>query len=316
MSKKDPWDLTNRPHTKLKLEIYRKYIDSWCAIFKNQYWAKEIFIIDCFAGRGYYKDSGKIIDGSPLIAIKTAKKFQDLFNSSKNKNKNSFKIKCVFIEENKKCVEKLKDALSPYLACVDYDIISADFNKVICNIVKKISNKPALFFIDPYGIKPIKKESIFSVVNKNGAKDILFNYINEGVIRIAGLTRKCMEKKAEDITLKEIKTITNLTDFLGEEGLDIIDENEIEILKYYVENIIKSNNKNVESKDKLEVIAFNMPYSHKSDTIYYLLFASRNKNAVKIVKQVYAKSKENDLHGQRSLFGAKEQLKLHNDFKI
>ncbi len=125
-----------------------------------------------------------------------------------------------------------------------------------------------------------------------------------------------MEKKAKDITLKEIKTITNLTDFFGEECLDIIDEGEIEILKYYVENIIKSNNKNVDSKNKLKVIAFNMPYPHKSDTIYYLLFASRNQNAIKIVRQVYAKSKEEDLHGQRSLFGAKEQLKLHNHFKI
>lgn len=316
MPKKDPWDLTDRPHTKLKLEIYKKYLDSWCAIFKNQHWAKEIFIIDCFAGQGYYKDSEKIIDGSPLIAVKAAKKFQELFNLSKGKNKDYFRIKCIFIEENKKCVKNLKDTLSPYSDCINYKIILADFNKVICDIVKKVNNKPVLFFIDPYGIKPIKKESIFSIVNKDGAKDILFNYMNEGVIRIAGLTRKCMEKKAEDITLKEIKTITNLTDFFGEECLDIIDENEIEILKYYVENIIKSNNKNVDSKNKLEVIAFNMPYSHKSDTIYYLLFASRNKNAVKIVKQVYAKSKENNLYGQRSLFGAKEQLKLHNDFKI
>ena len=232
MSKKDPWDLTDRPHTKLKLEIYKKYLDSWCAIFKNQSWAKEIFIIDCFAGQGYYKDNGKVIDGSPLIAVKTVKKFQELFNL--NKNKGCFKIKCIFIEENKKCVKNLKNILSPYSDCVDYEIIPSDFNKVICDIVKEINYKPTLFFIDPYGIKPVKKESIFSIVNKNGAKDILFNYMNEGVIRIAGLTRKCMEKKAKDITSKEIKTITNLTDFLGEECLDIIDENEIEILKYYL----------------------------------------------------------------------------------
>ncbi len=133
MSKKDPWDLTNRPHTKLKLEIYKKYLDSWCAIFKNQYWAKEVFIIDCFAGQGYYKDSGKIIDGSPLIAIKVAKKFQELFNLSKNKNKDYFKIKCIFIEENKKCIKNLKDALLPYSDCIDYKIIPADFNEVICD---------------------------------------------------------------------------------------------------------------------------------------------------------------------------------------
>lgn len=80
--------------------------------------------------------------------------------------------------------------------------------------------------------------------------------------------------------------------------------------------ILKSNNENVNEKNKLEVVAFDMPYPNKSDTIYYLLFASRNKNAVKIVSQVYAKSKEINLKGQKSLFGAKEQLRLHNNFKI
>ncbi|OIO51166.1 MAG: hypothetical protein AUJ11_02120 [Parcubacteria group bacterium CG1_02_44_65] len=48
----------------------------------------------------------------------------------------------------------------------------------------------------------------------------------------------------------------------------------------------------------------------------YLLFASRNKNAVKIVSQVYAKSKKINLKGQKSLFGAKEQLRIHNNFKV
>lgn len=68
--KQDYWDLTNRPHTKLKLEIYKKYLDSWCTIFESQQWYQKIFVVDCFAGRGIYKDGDSFVDGSPLLAVK------------------------------------------------------------------------------------------------------------------------------------------------------------------------------------------------------------------------------------------------------
>lgn len=91
MPKNDYWDLTNRPHTKLKLEIYKKYLDAWSVIFLTQKYYEEVYIIDCFAGRGRYQENGNLVDGSPLIAVKAAKKFQDTFNNKGNKNKNSFK---------------------------------------------------------------------------------------------------------------------------------------------------------------------------------------------------------------------------------
>ena len=286
MSTKEYWDITNSPHTKLKLEIYKKYLDSWCSIFKKQEWAKNVYIVDCFAGAGIYKDGNNFVDGSPIITAKTIKKF---------KSEKDFKVKCFFVEKDKKCFKKLYDLLQPYKEEVDFEVIYDDFNNAIKNILIEIGHKPTLFFIDPFGIKEVKKESILAIVNKPGAKDILLNYINEGVIRIAGVTRKCMDKKVEEMTTKEIKTINNLLDFIGSECLDYIDSKDVEFLKYYVDYILKSNNKNVNEKNKLDVIAFDMPYPNKSDTIYYLLFASRNKNAVKIVSQVYAKSKEINL---------------------
>ncbi len=316
MSKSDYWDLTNRPHTKLKLEIYKKYLDSWCVIFENQSWYQEVFIVDCFAGKGLYKDGNNFIDGSPLITLKAAKKFQEHFLAKTKKNKASFKIKCIFIEQDDSYCKNLNTLLAPYSKDVDFEIISKDFNNIIGDVIKKTGNKPALIFIDPFGIKGVKKESILSIVNKQGAKDILFNYINEGVVRVGGLAKKCAQKKIEDVTVKELKTIEHLKSFIGEDFLKFIDSNDKEILKYYVENILKSNNSNVNQKNKLEVIAFNMPYPHKSDTIYYLLFASRNANAIKIVRHVYAKSKEKDFDGQKSLFDAKIQSKMHNDFKV
>lgn len=316
MLKKNYWDLTGRPHTKLKLEIYKKYLNSWCKIFLNQKYYEEVYIVDCFAGRGEYKENGKIIDGSPLIALKASKQFQDEFNRKSEKNKKKFKIKCIFIDKNKKYCKNLEKLSHIYIGKVNFEIINNDFNDIIRNIIKNIGYKPALFFIDPSGIKSLKRKSVLSIINKPCSKDVLLNYIEEGVSRIKGLTKKCLGKNINDVSMKELKTMQNLRDFIGPEFIDLIDKDALEILKYYVDNILKSNNDNVNSKNKLDVIAFNMPYSHKSDTIYYLLFASRNKNAIKIVSQVYAKSKKDGLKGQTSLFGSKEQLKLHNNFKI
>ncbi|MBU0577687.1 three-Cys-motif partner protein TcmP [Patescibacteria group bacterium] len=315
MVNKNYWDLAKRPHTKLKLEIYKKYLKSWCTIFKRQKWAKEIFIVDCFAGRGNYDlESEKgVLDGSPLITVKIAKEFQDKFNAQKQKSKEQFRIKCIFIEKSKNNINYLNNLLKPYLSDVDIEIIEGDFNNVIKNIVKNIGNKPALFFVDPFGIKTLKKESVQSIVSKKGAKDILLNYIQEGVERIEGLAKKRL-KECKEFSVKEIKTIKNLYDFMGH--LECIGKNEKAILNMYVEEVLKGNNVNVGDNDKLDVIAFGMPYPHKRDIIYYLLFASRNKSAIKIVRNVYASCKKTNFNDQQSLFDTNQLSKLHNEFNI
>jgi len=315
MAKIDYWDLKGRPHTKLKLEIYRKYLNSWCTIFSAQKYYEEIYIVDCFAGRGWYDDyEDKKSDGSPLIAVKAAKEFQERFQRMPVKNKKDFKIKCIFIENNEEFCNSLEQILSEYRPYVDIKIIHDDFNKYIPGLIKEIGYKPALFFIDPYGIKALKRESVLKIVQKPGARDILLNYINEGVVRIKGLAQKHCKKDCAEIKIKELKTVKNLYDFLGPEVKNFIDKSSLELLKYYVDNILMTN-EGVDPKNKLEVIAFDMPYPHKCDTIYYLIFASRNKNAIKVVRQVYAKSKSEGF-SQQSLFGPKEQSKLNKDFKV
>jgi len=314
--KKTYWDLTKRPHTQLKLAIYEKYLYSWCTIFAKQKYYDEIYIIDCFAGRGSYIKNGEIELGSPLIAAKIASEIQAKFDSNSNKPKPQFKIKCRFIEKKKSYFNELTKRVAPFSRNLDIRIINGDFNNEIIPLLDEIKYKPSLFFIDPSGIKSIKKVSIEYIVKNPGAKDILLNYMQEGVSRIGGLAKRVLEDNSKKVTARDIKTIKSLFDFIGKECLSLIDKHELEILKYYVENIIKSNNKNVEEKDRLDCIAFNMPYPHKRDTIYYLLFASRNKNAIKIVKQVYAKGKSEEFDGRMSLFSSKELARLHKDFSV
>ncbi|MEM5777934.1 MAG: hypothetical protein QXJ06_05885, partial [Candidatus Aenigmatarchaeota archaeon] len=72
------WDLTNRPSTLTKLEIFRKLFDTWLTIWNKQKWIdKELYVIDLFAGRGKYENNSY---GSPLI-------FLDVISEKLRRNK-------------------------------------------------------------------------------------------------------------------------------------------------------------------------------------------------------------------------------------
>jgi len=313
--KKDYWNL--KPHTKIKLEIYREYLYSCLSIFKNQRlkhqdrddWCKNVYIVDCFAGQGVYSDEGSVVDGSPLIAVKLAKEFQEKF---KEKSHKDFSIQCFFIEENKKNFNNLKLNLKPYENQVSFHLIYGDFNEKIADILKIIGSWPTLFLIDPCGIKQLKKDSVQMIINKKGVKDIFLNYINEGVVRVKGVAKKCLYCK-NYLTEKAIKTSKNLEEFIGEENKKLVDKKDFDILKYYVETVLKNNQSNPE--EKLEVVAYDMPYPNRRDVIYYILFVSRNTNAIRIVRDIYAKYKE-EVKKQLSFFGKEKQKKISKGFNI
>jgi three-Cys-motif partner protein len=88
---KKEWDITNKPHTKTKLEILKKIFGMWLTVWngsEQQKWvAKEWYILDLFAGRGYYDDEEKEVSGSSLIFL------EEILNQKKKIKKNQIKIK-------------------------------------------------------------------------------------------------------------------------------------------------------------------------------------------------------------------------------
>jgi hypothetical protein len=55
------WDITNKISTKTKLELIEKIFNMWLTVWnapKQQKWVdKEWYVIDLFAGRGFYTDN-------------------------------------------------------------------------------------------------------------------------------------------------------------------------------------------------------------------------------------------------------------------
>jgi len=307
MKNKNFWDISKRPYTQLKLKILNSYLcDCWAKIFFSQAeqhkdwrsWQK-IYYIDCFAGRGKYHCGGKenCFNGSPLIALECAKRFQS------NQRYKDIKMEGIFIEEQKGVADDLEKFCEKYKGITEFEIYKQkDINIIIDEVLNKIGNHPAFFLIDPDGIKELKKETIEKIVNRNGPTDILLNYIKGGVERISGLVKKEMDNIInQNISDKNLKTISRLTDFYGLEVFKHLNKTEKERLGEWTNSILKSGNLK-------EVAVFNMPYLHKSDNIYYLLFASRKPVAKKIMTQIFKEAKKVDYRGQTrmDIFGDSE----------
>lgn len=301
-NKENLWDISNRPSTKTKLEILEQVFDVWLTIWNKQNWIQnEWYVFDLFAGRGEYLDGKNKKDGSPLIFLKK-------IVSKKNKLRNNIKFKIFLVEKDKTNFEYLIESVNKFknynsLENIEICFLNMDCNDAITDIIKSINNTnkhPLFIFIDPTGLQ-IKKTTMQEILKLKNPKDILFNYILEGVTRTSGVARKKI--RGEDLNQKELKTVNTLQEFIGDD-VDIITASSKKLLEDYVKMF---------TAQSLNVVGYDVKYPNRNDILYYLLFAVKNKIIADIVKDIYAKQKEREL-GQ-SLFGGKE-FYIDSIFKI
>lgn len=291
---KNLWNIANRPSTRAKLEILRKCFDVWVTIWNKQPWAsKEWYVIDLFAGRGNYTcQNGELVSGSPLIFLETVA-------NKKGKIKQNLKIKIFLAEKVKRNFNSLKQNVSEFIDnnpavrdVVEIKYFNDDCNKVIKDITSQLKNTPKhplFILIDPWGLQ-IKKSTMEEIMKLKTPKDIIFNYILEGVRRTSGIAKKAYY--GGRLNVKEIKTLETLKEFIGED-INVINASDRKVLENYIGSLF--------TRRDLKVVAYDMQYPDRQDILYYLLFASKKQSITNIVKDIYAKQKEKSF-GQ-TLFG-------------
>lgn len=288
MSNEDQWNLDKRPHTRTKLEIFRKYSYVWLTIWnKNDRFANNWYYIDLFAGRGSYTYKGESVYGSPLIFLE---QINNKLTGTASKLRKEIKINIFLVEKNKENFNYLENNINSFMDkhYILKDVVriytfNDDCNIAIDKILNNITNdsrNPLLAIIDPYGIK-IKAATTKKIVSLKNPKEIFFNYILEGVRRVAGVEKKSHLK--DSLTEKEISTIETFYDFMGS-SKDTIDKDDIDILTDFVEEIFLER--------QLKVIAYDMKYSDRRDVLYYLLCATRRGSIKDIIKKIFKKQKE------------------------
>lgn len=139
-------------HTLLKHAILRAYLQSWAMKLLSDP-DRKIWFIDGFAGEGQDQAGNP---GSPLIAAKIA---HDILKQ-KGPRDGDGPMRVIAIEEDESRFEKLRELLAPYthieptVAYAAHGTLSDHIDK----IAPGLGASPALYFLDPYGIKGLRHE--------------------------------------------------------------------------------------------------------------------------------------------------------------
>lgn len=183
MSKKfftEPFD----DGTKIKLEIFKKYFESWLPTFtkgKKIHW-KNIFIYDLFSGVG--KDCNGNF-GSPLIIVEELKRH---YHSIRE---NDLNIQLVFNDIERDNILKLELEINKIAPKRPYSIkfYNKDFTELFDELYPQMiedSQLPMLFFFDQFGIKHVTEDLIIKIL-KLKRTDMLFFISSSFVKRFSEL---------------------------------------------------------------------------------------------------------------------------------
>jgi len=283
--KTEKWDITNKPHTKTKIELLNTYIHSWFIIWLKQYekypqWlGRKLIIIDLFAGSGKYYYKNSEIDGSPLIFLKKA------YENIEQISEYGLRVEFYFVEKDNTNYQCLQYNIDEFINKnnINQNIFNIHlFNSDCHDIYKqKILSQidfpkpsPMFLFIDPYGIK-IKNSLIVDFIKIKHKKDILFNFMTMGVQRVKGAV--------SSIHHNPLKTKTTLQDFLGQKDLDLSKDMN-QILKHFAQTTFSGKN--------FKVIVYDMPYPKKKGVLYHLLLATKNENIINVAEKLFLKIKK------------------------
>lgn len=178
-----------------KLVIIEKYIGGFSRILGSK--SKEIYYVDGFAGKGVYDGGEK---GSPVLAAEAAQRFQQA-NSA-------FTLRCINVERDPNNYTDLCRETQKFGGLVrNYE---GTFEDNIGNILPQTKNTPAVFFIDPFGVKGTRWEFVEQVIARKDPTDIWIRFDHVTVRRLAGF----YESDAKDASgkLQALQDLFGITD--------------------------------------------------------------------------------------------------------
>jgi len=169
------WNLD--PHTRAKHEILERYLEAWMPILSHGNFPK-ILYIDGFAGPGEYSEGE---DGSPIIALKTALKYQPPLRAQ---------IYFFFVEKDKERASHLDSLIKNmevprnFIPIVNGGVTFEDaFHRFYPEFAGPNDRLPPTFaFIDPFGWTGAP----FSIVEKimrHRSCEVFINFMYEEINR-------------------------------------------------------------------------------------------------------------------------------------
>lgn len=260
---------TQKEQSAVKTDIVIKYFSAWASILSNRH--DKIAYIDLFAGPGIYEDGTKstpiIITEHILTDPKLTRSTVLYFNEKDPVRFDQLKSNINSIPR----IDKLRFSPAIHNNEIDYDT-PKHFMKA------KI---PAFCFLDPAGYKGLSLELIRSFGKDHGT-DVIF-FFNYNDINRAITNPHVTEDMAHLFGPSRYASL--LKKLPGQTG-----QNRESI-------IINEMSEAVRDIGMHYVLPFRFKFAGKNRTSHYLIFASKNGTAFRIMKDIMYKAGEQDMNG-------------------
>lgn len=255
-----------------KLEIVRKYAAAYSTIMSKQPGFTHHYI-DGFAGAGEHisKTTGNLIPGSALNVLAIKPPFDHY----------------VLVDKNRKRVENLKQLIG---ARTDVEFLQGDCSTILLkDVLPQIQyqrKRRALCLLDPYGVH--LEWAVIEMAGKLGTVDLLLNFPTMDMNMNALLTdpRKVNPREAARMTRfwgdESWKQITYRPRAQG----NLFGETEKE--KASNDDVVEAFCTRLKGIAGFQHVAKPVPMRNSTNTtLYYLVFASANKTACKIMQEIF-----------------------------
>lgn len=285
------------PWSRWKHAILIEYLKAMTVILRS-----EVYYVDGFAGPGKYTEDGST--GSPVLAARHAH-----ILAASNAD---YSLKCINVESVQDVFENLKESTKPYEAYVEN--FYGEFGTFTSTIVERIGAQPALFFLDPIGLKGLEWNSLLPIFERESITELMIRFDAQTALRLTG----------GDANLH--KTFNT-----------ILGENDSRYWKEYISQSghLPHDRRDSLSKayeDKLNIhfpYVARMPIRSADEAIKYnLLFATRSLKGVQVMNDVFfgisdlrdrtldEERRAQDIPQQMGLFEPSTEEKLRHELEI
>lgn len=250
------------PHSKVKLQIYKSYLEAYLSIMCNIPHIKDIFIVEPFAGKGIANNTEV---GSALIS-------KQVIEKTDSKTKHIF-----LILNDKQFASDLEKNIKPdgnYIKVYNQDA-NTFIQKVLNN--SKMTTCHKLFFIDPWGYTQLNKETYNQLFSNNFLDIIIFIPI----YHIYRFLRK-------EINAQQLKPIAN---FLSHIGIDEKVVQECSNEQDFILKILEA----LKRRAKTDFVYYKIIKNTTYNSEYALFFISKNILGAEKFLEALEKVKEQDL---------------------
>ncbi len=288
--------------TEQKLDAFESYVKAYLTIMhsarkKLNGWPRNIIYFDGFAGSGKKEELNNKNNSQQklLDSLEITSKDETLYQGSAERVLKLDKKfdKYIFVDINTKAIEELKNHLeNKNIDLSKCNFIAKDVNDVISEFVKSCTrNDVALILLDPFGMQ-VKWKSIEKLRDKRidlwilVPSGVIINRLldRKGKLQHSELLEKYLGMTKEEIKKEFYTTETESTLFGVEDYIKKIPDAISKIANLYSKKLAAIFK--FVTKKPLEL------KNSKNVTIYHFLFASNNKNAIKIASQIIEKKQK------------------------